>query len=114
QRRQSAVAEALRADPDVRGVVSAIGAGTVNPTTNVGRIVITLRPRGERESDLAAVIERLKGRVASVAGMASYCQPVQDIQIGTRASRAQYQYTLTGTDSEEVTTWTKRLVAELR
>ena len=47
-------------------------------------------------------------------GMIVYFQPVQDIQISTRASRAQYQYTLTGTDAAEVTTWADKLVARLR
>lgn len=114
QRRQSEVADAIRADADVQGVVSVIGAGTVNPTPNVGRIVITLKPRAERTTDLIAAIERLKARVASVPGVVTYFQPVQDIQISTRQSRAQYQYTLTGTDAREVAIWADRLVAELK
>ncbi|MGY3421357.1 multidrug efflux pump subunit AcrB [Bradyrhizobium sp. F1.13.4] len=48
QKRQAAAADAIKADPDVTGVVSVIGAGSVNPTTNVGRLVMTLKPRGER------------------------------------------------------------------
>lgn len=114
QRRQASVAEAIRSDEDVQGVVSVIGAGTVNPTPNVGRIVVTLKPRAERTSDLSETMERLKARVAPLPGMATYFQPVQDIQISTRASRAQYQYTLTGTDSNEVLMWATRLVNELR
>lgn len=114
QRRQASVAEAIRSDEDVQGVVSVIGAGTVNPTPNVGRIVVTLKPRAERTIDLSETMERLKARVAPLPGMATYFQPVQDIQISTRASRAQYQYTLTGTDSNEVLMWATRLVNELR
>lgn len=114
QRRQAAVAEAIRTDEDVQGVVSVIGAGTVNPTPNVGRIVVTLKPRAQRTSDLSETMERLKARVVLLPGMATYFQPVQDIQISTRASRAQYQYTLTGTDSNEVLMWATRLVNELR
>lgn len=114
QRRQASVAEAIRSDEDVQGVVSVIGAGTVNPTPNVGRIVVTLKPRAERTSDLSETMERLKARVAPLPGMATYFQPVQDIQISTRASRAQYQYTLTGTDSNEVLMGATRLVNELR
>lgn len=114
QRRQGEVADAIRADEDVQGVVSVIGAGTVNPTPNVGRIVVTLKPRAERTTDLAAAMERLKTRVASIPGVVTYFQPVQDIQISTRQSRAQYQYTLNGTDAREVATWADRLVAELK
>ncbi|MBR1210271.1 efflux RND transporter permease subunit [Bradyrhizobium sp. JYMT SZCCT0180] len=114
QSRQMAAASAIQADPDVVGVVSVIGAGSVNPTTNVGRLVMTLRPRGERHDDIMVVVNRLKQRTASIPGMTIYFQPVQDVQISTQSSRSQYQYTLTGTDSAEVTKWANRLVAEMR
>ena len=114
QSRQMAAAAAIQADPDVIGVVSVIGAGSVNPTTNVGRLVMTLRPRGERRDDISLVINRLKQRTASIPGMTIYFQPVQDVQISTQSSRSQYQYTLTGTDAAEVNKWANRLVAEMR
>jgi len=60
------------------------------------------------------VVARLKEKVASIPGMTIYFQPVQDVQIGTQASRSQYQYTLTGTDQALVTEWSKKLVAEMR
>ena len=66
QSRQTAGRGAIKADPDVIGVVSVIGAGSVNPTTNVGRLVMTLQPRGERRDDVSAVIARLKQRTASI------------------------------------------------
>ncbi|TAK50205.1 MAG: acriflavine resistance protein B [Xanthobacteraceae bacterium] len=111
ERRQAMIVAALRADADVQGVVSAIGTGDGPP--NVARIVATLKSRAERRDDLGAIIERLKARVAMVPGMQVYFQPVQDIQISTRTSRSQYQYTLTGTDSAEVTAWSEKLVAAL-
>jgi multidrug efflux pump len=114
QSRQTAAADAIRADPDVIGVVSVIGAGSVNPTTNVGRLVMTLKPKGERAASVSEVILRLKERVAPIPGMTVYFQPVQDVQISTRASRSQYQYTLTATDAALVSLWSQRLVAELR
>ncbi|MGM4905765.1 efflux RND transporter permease subunit [Tardiphaga sp. 866_E4_N2_1] len=114
QSRQNAAAAAIQADPDVTGIISVIGGGSVNPTTNVGRLVMTLKPRGERKDDMNAVIARLKDRVAAIPGMTVYFQPVQDIQISTQASRSQYQYTLTGTDAAQVTEWSQKLVAELR
>src|SRR5258708_34847222 len=114
QSRQTEAADAIKADPDVIGVVSVIGAGSVNPTTNVGRLVMTLKPRGERRDDVAAVIARLKETVSSIPGMTIYFQPVQDVQISTQSSRSQYQYTLTGTDAALVTQWGNRLVAEMR
>ena len=114
QSRQAAAASVIQADPDVISVVSVIGGGTVNPTTNVGRLVLNLRPRSERKDDITRVITRLKRSVAGIPGMTVYFQPVQDIQISTQASRSQYQYTLTGTDAAQVTLWSDRLVAELR
>jgi multidrug efflux pump len=114
QSRQTQAADAIKADPDVTGVVSVIGAGSVNPTTNVGRLVMTLKPRGERRDDVSVVVTRLKELTASIPGMTIYFQPVQDVQISTQSSRSQYQYTLTGTDAALVAEWGNKLVAELR
>src|SRR6188472_297310 len=112
--RQAAAAAAIQADPDVVGVVSVIGAGSVNPTTNVGRLVMTLRPRGERHDDIMVVVARLKQLTASIPGMTIYFQAVQDVQISTQSSRSLYQYTLTGTDAAQVTLWSQKLIAEMR
>src|SRR5260370_20119093 len=79
QSRQTQAADAIKADPDVTGVVSVIGAGSVNPTTNVGRLVMTLKPRRERRDDVSAVIARLRERTASIPRMTLYFQPVQDV-----------------------------------
>ncbi|OJU28296.1 MAG: acriflavine resistance protein B [Nitrobacter sp. 62-13] len=113
QSRQTEAANAIKEDPDVTGVISVIGAGSVNPTTNVGRLMMTLKPRGDRRDDVAVVVARLKERVASIPGMTVYFQPVQDVQISTQSSRSQYQYTLTGTDAADVSEWTRKLVTEL-
>jgi multidrug efflux pump len=67
-----------------------------------------------RKGNVAAVIERLQESVGAVPGMTVYFQPVQDIQISTRASRALYQYTLTGSDAGDVSLWSARLVDKLR
>jgi multidrug efflux pump len=112
--RQAVVAAAIQTDPDVIGVVSVIGAGPVNPTTNVGKLVLSLKPRGKRRDDVAAIVERLKEKVAPIPGMNVYFQPAQDVQIGTEASRSQYQYTLTGTEQALVLEWAKKLVTEMR
>ena len=114
QNRQTLAANAIKTDPDVTGVVSVIGAGSVNPTTNVGRLVMTLKPRGDRRDDVSVVVTRLKQLTASIPGMTIYFQPVQDVQISTQSSRSQYQYTLTGTDSALVGVWANKLVAEMR
>jgi multidrug efflux pump len=114
QRRQRAVEDIVRADPDVTGVVSVIGVSPLNTTPNAGHIAITLKPRDERSSGVEQVIARLKDAVSGLAGMTVYFQATQDIQISTRASRAQYQYTLVGTDADEVTSWADKLTRRLR
>ena len=114
QARQQAVTSALQADDDVEGVVSVVGSGSVNPTPNVGRVVITLRPRDEKRDGVGVVLERLKRRVAGVPGVQVFFLPVQDIQISTRSSRSQYQYTLTGADADEVADWSNRLTKQMR
>jgi len=98
----------------VTGVVSVIGVSPLNPTPNAGRLAITLRPRGERHAIADQIVARLQRAVATIPGMIVYFQPVQDIQISTRASRAQYQYTLTAANSADVIEWSDRLVAQLR
>jgi multidrug efflux pump len=114
QRLQKLAADKIRTDADVTGVVSVVGVSPVNATPNAGRLTITLKPRDDRKTNVSQIIERLKDDVAEIPGMTVYFQPVQDIQISTRASRAQYQYTLVGTDPAEVTAWSEKLVGALR
>ena len=110
---QTELADRARRDPAVSGVVSFVGAGTINATPNTGRITIALKPREEREA-APVVIARLQTALAGVPGISVFLQPVQDIQIGTRVSRTQYQYTLMDTDATELSTWAPRLLAQLR
>jgi multidrug efflux pump len=105
---QSRMAEVVRADPAVTGVVSFVGAGTINATPNTGRLTIGLKPLRDRDG-AAAVIERLQAAIAGMPGITAYFQPVQDIQIGTRLSRTQFQYTLMDTDAAELAVWAPRL-----
>jgi multidrug efflux pump len=114
QRLRAATEDAIRKDPDVTGVASVIGVTPLNATPNAGRLAITLRPRDERKANVTAVIDRLKQSVAAIPGIVVYFQPVQDIQISTRVSRAQFQYTLTGSNPDEVRDWATRLTANLQ
>jgi multidrug efflux pump len=113
QARQTAISDAIRGDPDVQNVVSVVGSGSVNPTPNVGRIVVTLRPRDEKRDGVEPVLERLKQKVVGIPGVRVYFQPVQDIQISTRSSRSLYQYTLTAADADEVAEWSNKLIKEM-
>jgi multidrug efflux pump len=114
KRLQATVESAIRKDPEVTGVVSVIGVTPINASPNAGRLAITLRSRDERRVSVTTIIDRLQRVVAAVPGVVVYFQPVQDIQISTRLSRAQYQYTLTGTDAREVEDWAAQLARKLR
>ena len=109
---QTRMAEIVRQDPAVTGVVSFVGAGTINTTPNTGRLTIALKPIGQR-APLDTVLARLQAAIAPIPGITAFFQPVQDIQIGTRVSRTQYQYTLMDTDAAELATWAPRLRAKL-
>ncbi|MDB4931491.1 MAG: Cobalt-zinc-cadmium resistance protein CzcA, partial [Myxococcaceae bacterium] len=111
--RQQAVADVVRVDPDVASVVSFIGADGTNPTTNTGRLSITLKPRGERDADVEAVIARLQRNLLRVVGVSVYLQAVQDLQVDTRTARTQYQYTLEDSDPDELAEWAPRLMRDL-
>jgi hydrophobe/amphiphile efflux-1 (HAE1) family protein len=111
--RQRRVAEVVAQDPDVASVASFVGAGTVNPTANSGRLYISLKPREQRKSEVADVIDRLREATRSLQGISLFMQAVQDVQIDSRVSRTQYQYTLQDADEEELAGWAPKLVAAL-
>jgi len=112
-RLQAQVGGIIQADPAVAGITSFVGAGTINATPNVGQFTIALKPIGQR-APVAAVIDRLDAAIERIPGVTVFMQPVQDIQIGTRVSRTQFQYTLVDTSATELDTWAPRLVAALQ
>ena len=112
--RQRALADVVLQDPDVVAVASFIGADGTNPTSNSGRLNISLKPRNERSANAADIIARLRPKAAEVEGIQLYLQPVQDLQIETRTSRTQYQYTLEDADPNELAEWGPKVVQKLR
>lgn len=92
--RQQAVIDAVLEDPAVASVGSAIGAGGGTTTVNNGRVFIALKPRDERDVTADQVIRRLQTRLARIQGITLYMQAAQDITIGGRLSKTQYQSTL--------------------
>ena len=112
--RQRAIADIVRTDPDVVSVASFVGAGAVNATVNTGRLYINLKPRDERQASASEVIDRLREATKDVAGISLFMQAVQDVQIDSRVSRTQYQYTLQDADESELSQWASKLLAKLR
>jgi hydrophobe/amphiphile efflux-1 (HAE1) family protein len=92
-------------DPAVSGVLYFAGASAYNPTENTGRMFIQLKPHDQRDLTSDQVIQRLRPKVAAVEGVKFFMQSGQDISVGGRLTRTQYQYTLTDTDSDELNHW---------
>jgi multidrug efflux pump len=109
---QTKVAQIVERDPAVTGVVSFVGAGTINATPNTGRLTIALKPIGQRDA-VSVVIARMQQAISGIPGITAFFQPVQDIQIGTRISRTQFQYTLVDTDPAELALWGPKLLRRL-
>jgi multidrug efflux pump len=111
---QAQAADIVGHDADVTGVVSFVGAGSINATPNTGRLTIALKPRRQRAASADVIATRLTARLAAIPGLSVFTQPVQDIQIATRVARTQYQYTLLDTDADELRLWAPKLLAQLQ
>jgi len=114
KRMQAQVSELFSRDKEVTSVTSVLGVGPLNPTPNVGHLSIALRSREVRRVGADEIADRLKAAAENIPGVTLYIEPVQDIQITTRASRSQYQYTMTTADTSELMKWTGALVDALR
>jgi hydrophobe/amphiphile efflux-1 (HAE1) family protein len=112
--RQRIIADIVRKDPDVVSVASFVGAGTVNATVNTGHLYISLKPRKQRRASANEVIDRLREATKDVEGISLFMQAVQDVQIDSRVSRTQYQYTLEDADETELSQWSTKLLNKLR
>jgi hydrophobic/amphiphilic exporter-1 (mainly G- bacteria), HAE1 family len=109
--RMKLVADVVRRDPDVTG----FGMFAGNTTANTGVFFIALRPKDEgRTASADEVIARLRPQVAKLQGINLFMQAPQDVNVGGRLSRTQYQYTVTDTDLDELNTWAPRLLERLR
>jgi multidrug efflux pump len=111
---QNDVAQAMANDGAVSGVISTVGIGPLNPTGNTGRMTVVLKPREQRRESASVIGERLRALASAQPGVNVFVEPVQDIQITTRVSRSQYQYTLTGVNVQDVNDWAKQLAARMR
>ncbi len=102
---QARLVDMVLKDSGVDGVISAVGAGGVNQTVNNGRMFINLKPRDQRDASAGEIIDRLRPKLAQVQGIALFMQASQDINVGGRFSRTQYQYTLQDADLDELDHW---------
>ena len=118
KKQQEAVARQLLDDPDVASLSSFIGVDGSNTALNTGRMLLNLKSHEDRADDVLAIIDRLRHRMAERPEaerrtMGVWFQPVQELSIEDRISRAQYQMTLSTPDTALLAEWVPRLQAAL-
>jgi multidrug efflux pump len=99
---QAKAAEIALNDPGVAGLDSFVGVGVVNSTPNTGRMIIVLKRRSDRADAAPEITRRLRTALSQIAGLSVYLQRAPEIQIGTRATRTQYQYILVDANPTEL------------
>jgi HAE1 family hydrophobic/amphiphilic exporter-1 len=112
KRIQEKLGAIVLADPDVSGVAMAIGGG--GSALNNGRMYITLKPRDEREASAQQIISRLRPQFDKVEGARAFMQAAQDVRLGGRATRTQFEYTLQDADLTELNSWAPKILAKLK
>ncbi|HEY4181792.1 MAG TPA: efflux RND transporter permease subunit [Kofleriaceae bacterium] len=111
--RQEQLIKVLLADPDISHINASVG-GFGNSTLNVGRMFIQLRDKPERTSSADEVIARLRPKLAKVHGIQLFLTSVQDVRVGGRMSRTQYQYTLQSAELADLDQWAPKMMAAIR
>ena len=110
-RLQHRITDVVASDPGVASWAAFVGGG--RPLNN-GFVILGLKPRDERDATADQIIERLRKKIATVPGGTVFLQASQDLNVGGRLARTQYQYTLQDANIEELNTWAPRLLGELK
>ncbi len=110
---QRQLSDVIATDPDVADFGSFFGPSYGN-TQNTGRFVIGLKPRDERNATASQIVDRLRPKLAKVPGAKLFLQPSQDITVGGRIARGQFQYVLQDPDFHELSVWAPRLMEKMR
>src|SRR3569833_3161491 len=114
QKLQPQLAATILKDPAVESVSTFIGVDGINPTLNAGRMLINLKPRGQRDGSLQQVMARLRQRADAIPGVTLYLQPVQDLTIDAQTGRTQYQFSMEGVDPAELAEWAGKVSDKLQ
>ncbi len=101
-RHQDETVDVIRANPNVVGVLSTVGASDVSAASNTGNLLILLKPLSQRSADVDTVIEQLRPKLVAVSGMRIYLQNPPLIQVGGQVTKSPYQLTLQGPDRDEL------------
>ncbi|WP_290872489.1 MdtB/MuxB family multidrug efflux RND transporter permease subunit [Aquabacterium sp.] len=112
--RQQAMARLVLADPAVASLSSTIGIDGQNTTLHSGRLMIQLKPHGERDASAGEVVRRLSARAEGLPGMRLFLQPVQDLSIDDTVSRGQFRFLVQSARPQDLSLWVPRLEARLK
>ncbi len=104
----------VMADPAVQTMAMGLGAGVGNSAQNQGRMFITLKPEDERNVSAFEVISRLRPKLAQVTGLRTYLQAAQDVTVGARFAKTQFQYTLQDANLDELNAWAPKVLDKLK
>jgi multidrug efflux pump subunit AcrB len=110
-RRQHALLDVVAKDPDIESYGTGLGGS--RPINN-GFVVIGLKPRDQRSASADQIINRLRPQLAQVPGATLFMQAAQDLNVGGRTTRTQYQYTVQDSDINELNQWAPKLLAALQ
>ena len=108
-RKHSEAAKIIREDPNVAGVMAFMGVSGSSATLNLGRMIVTLKPRSERGSP-EQVIQELRPKLQGIPGFKVYLQNVPIIRIGAHLTKTEFQYALQDTDTKELFAFVPKLV----
>jgi HAE1 family hydrophobic/amphiphilic exporter-1/multidrug efflux pump len=103
--KQQELMKIIGEDPDVYSYNSSVGSNGGSRTGNNGNFYITLKQKPERTTSADAIIARLRPKLAQVQGIALFLQAAQDINVGGRSAKTQYQYTLQDSNLDELNHW---------
>jgi hydrophobe/amphiphile efflux-1 (HAE1) family protein len=112
--RQEAVNKVVLGHPAVSHMVSYMGGGPGGGALNTGSMFLELKPINQRKQSAEQVIQELRPQLAKVPGIQLFLQATQDVRIGGRLTRTQYQYTLQDANLDELTQWAPRVLAKLQ
>lgn len=111
---QRSVIDVIAKDPSVANATGYIGPGGPTVTENNGRLFVLLKPRNERQFSADEVIRQLDAKLAKLQGIAVFMQATQDINLASRLSKTQYQFTLTDVNQDELNSWAGKLFENLK
>ncbi|WP_407168034.1 multidrug efflux RND transporter permease subunit [Bradyrhizobium sp. ORS 111] len=112
KRRQEELSQIVQADPAVSSIAMFIGGG--GTALNSGRMYITLKPREERNVDAQQIIARLRPKLDKVIGARLFMQASQDVRLGGRATRTQFEYTLQDANLDELNDWAPKILTKMK